>query len=219
MEKKIIFVISLLLSLSVIGQDMALLTQKKSDLSYTNTPFYAIQDSENPVSKFALSVNPLGFIQFGPVINFEIGLNDNVVLNTHLRFPSFGLLSYLLRSPLYLDELTGIGYGLGLLYFIGDNKSQPYLGTFIEFERTEGLYNREESNEHLTKNKTTAFVFNGGYRFRFSNGFYVNTGLMLGAASTKVEKIYTDWNYSNGPNRSTDITPFGMVELVVGIEF
>ena len=82
--------------------------------------------NENSISKFALSINPLGFVQFGPSIVAELGLNENLALNAHVRFPSLGVLSYIVRADgEEINSLSGIAFGAGMNYFFGEKKNKP----------------------------------------------------------------------------------------------
>lgn len=180
-------------------------------------------NDETAISKFAISFNPLGFVQFGPVINAEIGLKDNLVLNGHVRLMTLGVMSYVVRYHKDgLDELSGMGFGGGLIYFPGEKLSKPYLGMLLEYEKSAILYAKDASWEWEETGKAVVFMFNGGYRFRFDGGLFINTGLLLGAATTQWEWDYTDPSYGATDNSSrsgTDINPFGMLEITIGIGF
>ena len=170
--------------------------------------------------KFAISVNPLGFVQFGPVINAEVGLTENVSVNVHARLASLGLLSYAIHADIDgLDEYTGTGFGGGAIYFLNGSSSSWFIGALMEYEKSTLLYAANEDWEWKQFNKTSVFIFNGGYRFRFDGGFFMNTGAYLGAASTKWNWHFTDFSYSSDGEIGKTITPFGMLELTLGFEF
>ena len=61
-------------------------------------------------------------------------------------------------------------------------------------------------------------MFNGGYRFRFNEGLYINTGAFLGAAHNSWNWYYIDTSYGPG-NEGSDLIPFGMLEVSFGLEF
>ncbi|MDP3002800.1 MAG: hypothetical protein Q8N38_06715 [Bacteroidales bacterium] len=223
MKKIVSFIILLAFSRIAGSQETALLTGQNNLSFVPNATLYANEDDQYTMSKFALSLNPLGFCQFGPLINAEFGLTENVVLNTHVRFSSLGLVSYLIHyHEDGLDELSGIAFGGGPLYFIGARRSKPYVGILLEYDQAKMLYAKDEQWEWEQTSKSIIFIFNGGYRFRFEGGFFINTGAYFGAASTRYEWDYTDPSYGNNDHTSrdgTDITPFGMLEVTVGIEF
>lgn len=178
---------------------------------------------ETAMSKFAFSLNPLGFVQFGPIVNAEFGLSDNLVLNTHVRFSSLGVLSYVVNAHEDgLDELSGVAFGGGPIYFFGENKSKPYCGFVLEYDKSKMLYAKDELWEWDKTSKTIVFAFNGGYRFRFEKGFFLNTGVYLGAGISNYTWDYSNASYGLTDNSSRDgksITAFGMLEATFGIEF
>jgi len=173
----------------------------------------------NSMKGFSIAANPLGLLQFGPIIHGQIGLTDNLVLDLHLRLPSMGLLtSILMEETDTPDQLSGRAIGGGLLYFFGDKQNKPYLGGLVEFHQATGLF--EEGNltgEWESYQDYIVVVVNGGYRFRFDSGFFMNTGAFLGAAAGEY-----NWDYTNQPrggNEESEFFPFGMLELSFGIQF
>jgi hypothetical protein len=165
---------------------------------------------------FSLFINPLGFIQFGPFMGVEIPLKGNVVLNAHTRISSLGLLSYVVRGE-DVDKISGYCLGAGPVVLLGEGQNRPYLGMLIEYDKADALYHKGASNERTNREHNIAFFFNGGYRFRFSSGFFVSTGAFLGVARTTWTEDYTD------PDREDEedggIRPFGMFEVTLGLEF
>jgi len=176
-----------------------------------------------PISKIALSVNPLGFAQFGPMVNIEAGVTKSLLANAHVRFPTLGVLTYIVNyDDDGLDELSGISFGAGSLYFFGERRSKPYVGILLEYEKLEKLYAKNESWEWKDDDNNGIFILNGGYRYRFKSGLFLNTGAYLGAALSLYKWDYTDPDYGQDDpeaREGTDIAPFGMVEVTVGVEF
>ncbi|MEN8156017.1 MAG: hypothetical protein ABFS10_03640 [Bacteroidota bacterium] len=166
---------------------------------------------ENPMGKFALSVNPLGFMEFGPLINAEFGLTDNLVLNTHVRFHSLGLLSYVIDD--WPDRLTGIAMGAGLLHFFGSSMHKPYVGGLIELHHSTQFY----LDDGTGTTNMAIFIANGGYRFRFDSGFFINTGLFMGFGAGPY--TWASENYPSDDYTDLSVVPFGMAELTLGFEF
>jgi hypothetical protein len=220
MKKMMLLSLLLLLPFMVKSQETALLVPPEN---YLTVPSLLQGDkTEYPIGKFSLAIHPLGFVQFGPIVAAEIGIKDNIALNLHVRFTSLGLLSYVINYDADgLDELSGMAYGGGITYFTGERRSKPYLGLLFEYEKINLLYASGEAWEWKETDKNIIFIFNGGYRFRFEGGLFLNLGAFLGAASTKWDWDYTDPGYSGGdqPGSGNSITPFGMLEVAIGIEF
>ncbi len=181
-----------------------------------------VSSQESSISKFSLSANPIGFLQFGPSISVEVGLTGDLVLNAHVRFASLGLLSYaVLADEDGLDDLNGFAFGAGAIYFFGDKTNRPYAGLLIDYNRFYGLYGANESWEWDETTNSIVFLFNGGYRFRFESGFFINTGAFFGVAINMWDWDYTDPSYggSDSDRTGTSAQPFGMVEITFGFEF
>ncbi len=175
-----------------------------------------------PVPKFAMSVNPLGFIQFGPVLSGEFGLNESTLINAHMRFSSLGLLSWVIReTDAGLDELDAFAFGAGIVRFMGYNQNRPYIGFFLERETSNAVYASGYLDEWSQDNKTTVFIFNIGYRFNFNDGFFINTGAFFGGAATTYEwrYKYPDLIYDPEPRSGEDTNAFGMFEVSFGYSF
>jgi hypothetical protein len=173
----------------------------------------------------SLSLNPLGFVQFGPVVNAEVGLNDHVVLNGHIRFASLGLLSKVVLydedDDIFPDNVSGSGIGGGILYFFGEKKNKPYLGGLFELHNTVSIYDTDAMYEWESESNMIVLFVNGGYRFRFDSGFFINTGAYLGAAVGEEKWYYTNPAVTEYGTTNTEPStfPFGMLELAFGMQF
>ena len=185
-------------------------------------PIFA-SGQEYAISKFALSVNPIGFLQFGPSVSVETGITGNLALNAHVRFPTLGLLSYVVNEDDDgLDELKGFAVGGGAIYFFGENRNKPYAGMLIDYNKFECLYGQYEDWEWEETINSVVLMLNGGYRFRFESGFFINTGVFFGVTINSWDWDYTDSGYGSSDSSErtgTDAQPFGMVEVTFGFEF
>lgn len=173
------------------------------------------QSDDNAMGNFALSVEPLGLVQFGPIINAEFGLTDNLVLNTHVRFGTFGLLMRVanMDEGELPEDLTNIVFGGGLKYFFSDRKNKPYIGALFEYGTRHTEFPTWSGDV-----KHTDFVVNGGYRFRTGSGFFITTGAYLGA-----ELVFDDkWKYNDSSIliiEDNSIYPVFLLEVGLGFEF
>jgi hypothetical protein len=151
------------------------------------------------------------------LVNAEFGVTNNLIINTHVRFATLGLLTYVVKDEDGdLDELTGMAYGGGVLYFFGEKRNKPYLGMMGEFEKTKNIYAANEDWEAFEDDESIIIMFNGGYRFRFNSDFFINTGVFLGVA-----RCHWFYRHSDGsdPSEGVDYTPAGLVEVTIGLEF
>ena len=176
------------------------------------------------ISRFALSFDPLGFAQFGPIVHAELGVKRNLALNVHVRYPTLGLLSRKMADDDDgLDDFSADAFGVGLIYFAGRFNTKLYVGILADFQKSQALYAEGEYWEWSQDNNTRIFIFNIGLRFLSNEGFFVNTGLYLGFAQNQYE-----WEYTNrGPESygSTDyedregleVYPVAMFELAFGL--
>lgn len=221
MKKVSILIILLAFGRIVNSQEAANFIGESSLSQLPNSHSGAILKDETALSKFALSINPLGFVQFGPIVNAEFGLTKNLVLNTHLRFSSLGLLSYVIMSDDDgLDKYSGIAFGGGPIYFFGERRNKPYIGLLLEYEIDKMLYAQGENWEWSETSRSVVFAFNGGYRFRFNGGFFMNAGAYFGGAFSNWAEEYAHPTYIHyGPDEGSEVTPFGMLELAFGLEF
>ena len=178
---------------------------------------------QEPVSRISLSVNLMGFAMYGPVTNIEFGIQEDVVINVHLRFPEYGLLSH--RSRFHtdgLDDLGGITVGGGLIKFFGNNRNRPFGGILFEYDQISTLYGQHKYWEWAKAETSARYLFNLGYRFNFRKRIFVNTGVFIGVSKGGFEWEYSDLSFGYGdptPREGTFIEPFGMLDLTVGIGF
>jgi hypothetical protein len=134
------------------------------------------------------------------------------------------------------DKLSGIAFGGGPLYFFDVKKDKAYAGILFEYEMADALYQEDYVNEWSQDNKKMILMLNSGYRFRFSEknipgsnrafdkfirkGLFVNAGIYAGAERNQFVWQNTDPdNADHTPHEGTEIKPFGMLEVSVGIEF
>lgn len=179
--------------------------------------------TQEPISKIAISLNPLGFVQFGPVFNADFRISEDVVINAHIRISVLGMLTYEVKKhPDGLDDLGAMAYGGGVIKFFGEKKHKPYAGILFEYEHSSAIYAQYEQWEWSQTDMALVFIFNGGYRFRFDGGVFINTGAYLGAATGMFEWEYADESYGTNdstPRVGTTLAPFGMLDVSLGIEF
>ena len=186
----------------------------QSPASSNRLPVY---QENNTIGPFSVYANPLGVLQFGPMMGVEIKLAENFILNLNTRLPRFGLLSYVVRGWDDVYEIRGFGVAAVPIIFFTDNQHKPYAGAGLEYDRSKVLYNEGYYDENTEFENNIIIVTNGGYRFRFSSGLFLSAGLYIGASFSIWEEEHVDpvlENYSG-----LTVQPFGMAELKVGYEF
>lgn len=193
--------------------------------------------------RWAVHSNLLGFVQFGPVLSGEYNITRKITLAAHARFSSVGALTPILHQaetdgggrP---DRFTGIAFGGGPLWFFDIRKDKAYVGLTGEYEMSNVLYLEDFVNEWERDNRKVIAMINTGYRFMFGqklipassrktdqfirDGLFLNAGIYAGAEWNSFRWDYTEPGVGTddlSPREGTEIKPFGMLELSVGLEF
>jgi len=154
-------------------------------------------------------LNPLGFLQVGPVVGVEFTIKRHFIIESHIRFPSAGLFF----GPIWEGEtdvanISGIGVGLHAKYFTGGTKGGLYVGPFLEYWKS----SYDINGGNLADGSGIIFAANVGYKFQFSSGFYMRTGGFLGVSSGEI-------SYSRTGNVWNGNTPFYGAEFSLGFAF
>lgn len=170
----------------------------------------------------SIYAHPLGFIQFGPIIGTEIR-NKRSIADFHIRIPSLGLLMRVMNND--PDKLAGLAVGAGARFLFPQRIGGWYVGVKTEFGWNVNIYDKGSRWEEEYLIRYVDICSNGGYRFQFSSGFYINTGFWLGT----IYLFEQPWRYSNprsdyyspsyNYNDPSETYIFGMLEFGLGFEF
>jgi len=142
------------------------------------------QAAAGPRLNTVLSTNPLGFLQFGPNVEFEKAASDAGAWAVGARLPSLGVMAHVIN-----DELDGgwTVYGTWHFYPNSTRLRGWYLGPHLEAGST-------------TSTDWTSKILGGGgefgYRWVKPNGFSMVLGGMLGMF--KSDDTYKDGSGSAG---------------------
>lgn len=181
-----------------------------------------LQQPALPLGNAALVINPLGFIQFGPVVDFEFKVVKDFFMFPHLRWSSMGLLYQLIATEggeWSLDPTT-MAAGWGFKRFFGNpaNPNKGYTSLILEYGWGKSYGDQGSSYEWENKFSYFTIIGNIGYRWRF-NKFLLNLGFDLGVAP----ELTDEWWYVNDPGdiheNSIDLYAVYMLEFSFGWEF
>lgn len=191
---------------------------KETQISETKS----LKQQPKDLHKNAFILNLLGILQFGPILQLETAIGENVYLTPHLRIGNAGFLTYVVWDMLEAENsrLSGIGmgYGIGIKTFKPTSTGGLYFGGGMEYSTNKAIWSEGKDWETYELNKTLAVLGTAGYRWRFDNHMLLNTGALFGAATTLSDKEYysaTDELYDT----YSEFRPLFMLELSFGWEF
>jgi hypothetical protein len=161
-------------------------------------------------------LNPLGFIQAGPIVGAEFTIKQHFIIDMQVRFPMAGLLTGVLWGCENATKIKGIGVGLSAKYFTGGPKGGFYAGPAVEYWTTNIHYG--SGGNYYYEGTGLVVAANLGYKFQFSSGFYIRTGGALGTSLNLDAKQYY-YSHSNYSDFSGNVHFFGMLDFSLGIAF
>ena len=172
-------------------------------------------------SKLTASIDPMGFLFFGPALNVGYSINEKTVIKANVRVVSLGLLAYNIRatdSELY--NFGGMGFAIGGNRFLENVGSGMYYGGFLSLDIQNTKYS--ENTEYAWHEQTKSFglLVNGGKRFNIGSQYYVNAGGVLGFAVVR-----SHWDYDDpsagledlSERKGSSLIPIGSLELAFGV--
>ncbi len=176
--------------------------------------------AEQELPAAALVVNPLGFFQFGPILDLELRVQPNVVAFLHYRHTAFGALAHALMVS-EKEELSAssgaFGGGLRYLFPLARGPHRPYIGFLIEYGWTGYRGSIGYSDEYEGTSKYVDFIANGGFRWNFQP-LMVNVGAYLGSGSV-LENEYKYKDTGEVVQGKKDSMVIAMLELSFGFAF
>lgn len=176
------------------------------------------QTSEG-LPKRTFNINPLGLLQFGPIVQGEFKVNDRGYLVPHVRIPYLGILYHVINWDDGSDEVSisplalGLGGGYKVLFPV--EKGAWYLGGALDysFGSSSGT---DGAGSWDSKFQNVAIMSNGGFRWRSTRKRSVlSVGAYVGV-SLPVQDEWTGSRGDSGDDRT--IIPMGMLELSFGWE-
>jgi hypothetical protein len=148
------------------GQDLTIAMDKVTRIERGGTEGEALPEAGGePLSPYALEVNLLGLLQFGPYVRLHIQIGPELFLSPHVRIGYVGALNYVFW------EGGGIAAGVSLLRFLpAAGANRFYIGGFSEA----GIDYEEDF--------VLVLGANAGYRWRLAGGSYWQAGFIAGAS-------------------------------------
>ena len=188
-------------------------------------PAAKVAVSTVPLSPFAMQLNALGFLQFGPVIKAEIQLAPYFYLTPYARLFALGLASKAVAmgdaDTLNID-LTSMGVGLGVMRFFPTRGSPNglYTGVSLDYDWITVVEDPEMSWAHRRDTRGLVVVSNVGYRWRAKPLNFSIGALLGGFFGLSEEWWYLNSSYAATYKRegSPMSSVYGMLEATIGFE-
>jgi hypothetical protein len=168
-----------------------------------------------PMKALNLVLNPLGFLQFGPIVQLEFRFSPGLYGLAHVRMHGLGLLSHLILGSEPAYYAFAVGAGARYFFVSREVPHAPYVGFIAEFGYNPYFGDVGYSSEYEGTSLYLTFAANGGYRWRFGR-FIVQVGAYAGLSPT----LYSQWHYLTSPSVANegdlDVVFFGMLEVSIG---
>ncbi|MBN1597444.1 MAG: hypothetical protein JW894_04075 [Bacteroidales bacterium] len=167
-------------------------------------------DDHTTLGQFDFAFQPAGFLQFGPIVEFEFRVGESFMLGTHFRYSSLGLAYVLIND--FDNTLNCFGIGFSFKHFPAvTQKNKFYYGIHTELD-----FGDYVGDDWYGTSRAVIPMTNVGYRFRFGSGFFINLGLFTGVYINTYDVWYEDgYEYDD----SGWATFFGLAEFGLGVEF
>ncbi len=164
----------------------------------TAAPTIVEEDRDRPVGSYYFLANPLGFLQFGPVIELGIQAMPETMIGAHVRFAGLGLLTQLIAEGLG-STLSPISIAPGIsivrLFRLGNSPDRFYVGSTIDFQMNWTSGDQGTIDEWTGNDAMIVIMSNFGYRWRFPSRFFLNVGAFAGAGIW----LWDEWSYILNP--------------------
>lgn len=183
-------------------------------------PGSGTQKSSGDLPAKTFFINPLGLLQFGPVLSTEKRIGEtNGYISPHLRVGYLGVLTHLVWSADYVSPLN-LGVGLSYRSMIPNdvNNNLWYLGGGLELNTGSARYDTGTSSETQNDAVGIAVLANFGYRWRTNAGRFVGVGILAGVSTSIYDEEYYVDDGSLYADYSGEAIAFGMFEITFGWE-
>jgi hypothetical protein len=179
--------------------------------------------ADSKPNRVGFYVNPLGFLEFGPMVGAEFTIKSRFLIDATLRFFPLGALSYVTEatgddgSPY---RIAGLGIGGAFKYLVPSRMGGFFVGGVLEYSWWTSYFAQNTPTEWQRDKEVIMPLATAGYKFRFRSGFFITAGGFLGIQIP----ILDQWYYTNNGDNTIylndkNIEPAGMFELSFGYEF
>ncbi|OGU39651.1 MAG: hypothetical protein A2X61_09820 [Ignavibacteria bacterium GWB2_35_12] len=151
--------------------------------------------------------NPLGFLQFGPIFEYNFRIGQSFFIGPHFRYSAGGVLYHVVADYTEGLDMTSAAVGISMKNFYGASQDKFYVGGIIEYGWGGGELYNDNNNIQYYSHTYISLSSNIGYRWRYDSGFFLNVGGIIGIAP----------QLSN--DKETETTIIAMAELSFGWEF
>ncbi|MFH0977461.1 MAG: hypothetical protein V1874_16905 [Spirochaetota bacterium] len=196
-------------------------------IAFTTISPAAPADKSNAMGSGEVVFHPVGFFQFGPMVDIGPRIGTSTFLDAHIRWSYAGLVYQAIETDGFENEADPNGFGVGLKlthFFVSSGTPHGmYIGGLFEYTWGGSKYTDDEDSSYNWERKWKGYdvMFNIGYRWRFPSGFFMQLGGFAGFHN----QYKAEWEYTNRPSdKSTHEDPEGvrliaMIEFSIGTEF
>lgn len=174
-----------------------------------------------------INFNPMGFLQFGPIVDVGLRAGSSTFIDAHFRWAYAGVVYQAIETDGFSSSdvsPTSGAAGLKVIYCFlrNDTPHCMYIGGIVEYTWGGDSGTDEDWYPERDWKRTWsgyAIVLNMGYRWRFSSGFFMQVGGMAGIHNqTNASWYYT--KYESVKFKDPEGVRFiGMLEFSIGTEF
>jgi hypothetical protein len=190
------------------------------------------RSSGNELGRFEFEFNPVGFLQFGPIVDFGVRVGPVTFIDAHFRYPYLGVVSHLLESDVFNDTASpntgAIGVRINNVIPLHGSMNAWYIGLVGEYtwggsdigdEVYSATLGRRIDVTYTRKWKGYMVAARAGFRWRFASGFYMNLGGILGVHN-QYEATYNTPTFATPKgDDAVGVMVAGMIEFSLGVEF
>lgn len=168
-----------------------------------------------PLASTYIVLDPLGFLEMGPMIDLEFRVSPRLYALAHVRFHGMGLLSHLIVDDNVSLLSTAAGGGLRYLFENSVTPNAPYVGGIGELTWVGYSGDLGTSWEYKGNSITATVLANFGYQWVLG-GLIIDVGAYVGAA----QMLSSKWAYTSDPSvmHSDDLLTYfaGMASVSFG---